>query len=83
VMFVSGDKDDRCNPAHVRKMAARLQERSSQTSPVIVDYSKQRGHSPVLPLSTRVEALTRRIAFLCKELNIPLDAGGIHEKICD
>jgi prolyl oligopeptidase len=72
VMFVSGDKDDRCNPAHARKMAARLQNREAQRSTVILDYNKQRGHSPVLPLSTRIDALVRRIAFLCKELHIPI-----------
>jgi prolyl oligopeptidase len=77
VMFVSGDKDERCDPAHVRKMAARLQDRDSQISPVIVDYSEERGHSPVLPLSTRVGALTRRIAFLCKELGLSTSAGGV------
>jgi prolyl oligopeptidase len=71
-LFVSGDKDDRCNPAHVRKMAARLQERSRQRSPVIVDYSEERGHSPALPLSVRVPALARRVAFLCRELHISL-----------
>lgn len=75
-LFVSGDKDDRCNPAHVRKMAAALQGRNSQRSPVIVDYSDERGHAPVLPLSVRVEALARRIAFLCRELGIPLPRGG-------
>ncbi len=69
-LFVSGDKDDRCNPAHTRKMAARLGERSSQTSPVIVDYSTERGHAPSLPLSVRISALARRIAFLCRELHI-------------
>jgi prolyl oligopeptidase len=74
--FVSGDKDDRCNPAHVRKMAARLQERDTQRSTIIVDYSEERGHSPVLPLSVRVEALARRIAFLCRELKLPVDFGG-------
>jgi prolyl oligopeptidase len=77
-LFVSGDKDDRCNPAHVRKMAAALQGRNSQRSPVIVDYSDERGHAPVLPLSVRVEALARRIAFLCRELGIPLPKGGLH-----
>jgi prolyl oligopeptidase len=70
-LFVSGDKDDRCNPAHVRKMVARLQNRSAQKCPVLVDYSPERGHSPVLPLSIRIDALTRRIAFLCRELGIP------------
>ncbi len=53
ILFVTGDKDDRCNPAHVRKMAARLQGRPAQKSTVIVDYSQERGHSPVLPLTFR------------------------------
>jgi prolyl oligopeptidase len=79
VMFVSGEKDDRCNPAHVRKMAARMQQRDAQKSPIVVDYSEQRGHSPALPLSVRIEALVRRIDFLCKELNIPVTPGGSHE----
>jgi len=69
-LFVSGDKDNRCNPAHTRKMSGRLQERTAQKNPILVDYSLERGHSPVLPLSVRIEALTRRIAFLCRELGI-------------
>jgi prolyl oligopeptidase len=71
MMFVSGDKDERCSPAHVRKMAARLQEGEAQSFPVIVDYSEERGHSPALPLEVRIDSLARRIAFLCKELDIP------------
>jgi len=75
-LFVAGDQDDRCNPAHVRKMAARLQERPPQRQPILVDYSAERGHSPILPLSIRTEALVRRIAFFCRELKIPLPAEG-------
>jgi prolyl oligopeptidase len=82
VLFVSGDGDDRCNPAHVRKMAAQLQERAGQEASVVVDYSEQRGHSPVLPLSVRVDALTRRIAFLCREMNISIAHGANHDPIC-
>jgi prolyl oligopeptidase len=78
-LFVTGDKDDRCNPAHVRKMAARLQERPVQSSPIVVDYSEERGHSPVLPLSIRIPALARRIAFLCRELQIAIPDGGFDE----
>jgi prolyl oligopeptidase len=78
-MFVGGDKDDRCNPAHVRKMAALLQGHDAQRRSVIVDYSEHRGHSPVLPLSVRTEALARRIVFLCNELNIAIPSGGPHE----
>jgi prolyl oligopeptidase len=81
-LFVSGDMDDRCNPAHVRKMAARLQGRSAQKSSVIVDYSIERGHSPVLPLSVRIRALARRIAFLCRELGITIHEGGFDETTC-
>jgi prolyl oligopeptidase len=81
-LFVAGDKDDRCNPAHVRKMAGALQNRPAQTSPVIVDYSGERGHAPVLPLSVRVSALSRRIAFLCRELKIIVPDGGGDETAC-
>jgi prolyl oligopeptidase len=73
VLFISGDSDDRCNPAHVRKMAASLQQRGARTHPILVDYSRDRGHSPVLPLSVRIESLARRIMFLCRTLNITHD----------
>jgi prolyl oligopeptidase len=69
-LFVTGARDERCNPAHVRKMAARLQDRSVQSFPILVDYSLQRGHAPALPLSIRIEALAIRLAFLFKELDI-------------
>jgi len=78
-LFVSGDKDDRCNPAHVRKMAARLQERAAQVNPILVDYSAERGHSPVLPLTVRIDALTRRLAFLCQELGIEVPSEACDE----
>jgi prolyl oligopeptidase len=82
VLFVAGDKDDRCNPAHVRKMAARMQQRDVQTNPVLVDYSAERGHSPALPLSVRTEALVHRIAFLCRELRISTTLGGSRGAPC-
>jgi len=78
-LFVTGDKDDRCNPAHVRKTAALLQERSAQKSPVIVDYLEERGHLPAMPLSVRIPALARRVAFLCRELEITIPNGGLDE----
>lgn len=69
-LFVTGDKDGQCDPAHARKMAARLQSRNAQVNPILLDYNPERGHSAVLPLSVRINALTRRIAFLSKELGI-------------
>jgi prolyl oligopeptidase len=71
-LFVTGDKDMQCDPAHVRKMAARLQNRQDQRHPILVDYSSERGHTPNLPLSVRIEALTHRLAFLCSELGIAI-----------
>jgi prolyl oligopeptidase len=69
-MIVSGDADRNCNPMHARKMTARLQAANSSGLPIFLDYSPHRGHSPVLPLSERVEALTDRMAFLCEQLQL-------------
>ena len=71
-MIVSGDADRNCNPLHARKMTARLQAANSSEHPIFLDYSKFRGHSPVLPLSERVEALTDRMAFLCDQFQLPV-----------
>ncbi len=70
-MIVSGDADRNCNPLHARKMTARLQAATISERPIFLDYSKTRGHSPVLPLSVRIEALTDRMAFLCDQLQLP------------
>ena len=78
-LFVSGDKDDRCNPAHTRKMVALLKGRQAQRSPVLLDYLLERGHSAGLPKSVRMEALVRKVAFLCRELSVPVQFGGAYE----
>jgi prolyl oligopeptidase len=69
-MIVSGDADRNCNPLHARKMTARLQAANVSDHPIFLDYSKFRGHSPVLPLSVRIEALTDRMAFLCDQFQV-------------
>lgn len=70
MMIVSGDSDQNCNPLHARKMTARLQAANVSGYPTFLDYSRHRGHSPVLPLSERIEALTDRMAFLCDQLQL-------------
>ena len=70
-MIISGDADRNCNPLHARKMTARLQAANRSGHPIVLDYSPHRGHSPVLPLSDRIEALTDRLAFLCDQLRLP------------
>lgn len=69
-MIVSGDSDQNCNPFHARKMTARLQAANISESPIFLDYSRRRGHSPVLPLSERLDALSDRMAFLCDQLRL-------------
>jgi prolyl oligopeptidase len=69
-MLVSGDADQSCNALHARKMMARLQAANSSPVPIFLDYSPHRGHSPVLPLSTRIDALTDRLAFMCDQLGL-------------
>lgn len=69
-MIVSGDMDRNCNPLHARKMTARLQAANASGHPIFLDYGKFRGHSPVLPLGERINALTDRMAFLCDQLQL-------------
>lgn len=69
-LIVSGDADQNCNPLHARKMTARLQAANSSEHPIVLDYRRFRGHSPVLPLSERIDGLTDRLAFLCDQLDL-------------
>lgn len=69
-LLISGDADQNCNALHARKMTARLQAANSPDHPILLDYHKFRGHSPVLPLSQRIEAMTDRMAFLCEQLQL-------------
>jgi len=77
ILIISGDADRHCNSLHARKMAARLQMASSSAHPVLLSYSQYRGHSPVLPLSDRIDALTDRMAFLCDQLQIEIGKEGL------
>jgi len=70
VMLISGDLDTRCNPMHVRKMAARLQAASNSKHPILLDYKQNWGHWPAQPLSARIQALSRRLAFICHEIAV-------------
>lgn len=73
VLLISGDADTRCNPMHSRKMAARLQAASTSGRPILLDYRPPWGHTPVQPLSTKIEALTDRLAFICHELEVQVE----------
>lgn len=76
-LFITGDKDVQCNPMHVRKMAALLQERRAQKHPILVDYSAERGHIPAMPSDVRIEGLAARVYFICRELGVFVSSEGI------
>jgi len=75
VLLISGDADTRCNPMHARKMTARLQAATGSARPVLLEYKTAWGHTPVQPFSTKIEALTDRLAFICHELGVPVQPG--------
>jgi prolyl oligopeptidase len=75
VLLISGDADTRCNPMHARKMAARLQAADRSGHPILLDYKPAWGHTPVQPLSIKVESLTNRLAFICHELGVAVQPG--------
>jgi prolyl oligopeptidase len=75
VLLISGDADTRCNPMHARKMVARLQAANASNRPILLDYKPAWGHTPVQPLSTKIEALTNRLAFVCHELGVRVPRG--------
>lgn len=70
VLLISGDADTRCNPMHARKMTARLQAANRSEDPILIDYKPAWGHTPVQPLSVKIESLTDRLAFVCHELAV-------------
>ena len=77
VLLISGDADTRCNPMHARKMTARLQAANRSEHPNLLDYKPDWGHTPVQPLSAKIEVLTDRLAFICHELGIHVEHSGV------
>jgi prolyl oligopeptidase len=68
ILFSSGDKDTRVEPAQTRKMAAAVQWATTSERPVLLDYEKEAGHAGGwargLSATERIRAIARQIAFL-------------------
>ncbi|WP_263357706.1 prolyl oligopeptidase family serine peptidase [Acidicapsa ligni] len=79
MLVVSGDADDRCNPAHARKIVAAIRERQTQQRPILLDYGIDWGHVPTLSLTERTQSLCRKIAFLCEQLGISIEGDALHD----
>jgi prolyl oligopeptidase len=70
VLFVTGDNDGRVNPAHSRKMTARLQAASSSGLPVLLRTSASSGHGMGTSLNERIAEETDVYAFLFAQLGV-------------
>ncbi len=71
VLMMTGDNDGRVNPAHSRKMIARLQAADPDGRPILLRTSSSSGHGIGTALGERVEQLTDMYGFLVDELMTP------------
>ncbi len=74
VLLVTGDHDGRVNPAHSRKMAARLQAATSSGRPVLLRTSANTGHGMGTSLNERIAEDTDVHAFLFDQLGMMYSA---------
>lgn len=70
VLLLTGDHDGRVNPAHSRKMTARLQTASSSRRPILLRTSVNTGHGIGTALSAHIAELSDAFAFLFDQLGI-------------
>jgi len=71
MLLLTGENDGRVNPAHSRKMTARLQAATSGPRPVLLRTSANTGHGIGTPLDARISQLADVYAFLFEQLGIP------------
>jgi prolyl oligopeptidase len=70
VLLLTGDHDGRVNPAHSRKMAARLQTATRSGLPVLLRTSANAGHGIGTALNERIAEDTDVYAFLFDQLGM-------------
>ncbi len=70
VLMLTGEHDGRVNPAHSRKMTARLQAATASKEPVLLRTSSTSGHGMGTTLNERVEQLADVYAFLLERLGV-------------
>jgi prolyl oligopeptidase len=70
VLFPCGENDGRVNPAHSRKMTARLQAATSSGLPILLRTTATAGHGMGSSLRDRVAEQADIYAFLLQELGV-------------
>jgi len=74
VLFPCGENDGRVNPAHSRKMTARLQAATSSGLPILLRTTATAGHGMGSSLKDRVSEQADIYAFLFQELGVDTSA---------
>ena len=70
VLIVTGENDGRVNPAHSRKLAARLQAATSSARPILLRTSASAGHGMGTSLSEQIVEEADTYAFLFEQLGM-------------
>ena len=70
VLFLTGEHDGRVNPAHSRKMTARLQAASSSLQPVLLRTSAHSGHGMGTSLDERIAQQVDVYSYLFQQLSV-------------
>jgi prolyl oligopeptidase len=68
ILMQTGDNDGRVNPAHSRKMTARLQQADPNGKPILLHTSASSGHGIGTALAERIDQTTDLYAFFVNEL---------------
>jgi prolyl oligopeptidase len=70
ILMTTGDHDGRVNPAHSRKMIARLQAADPRGRPILLRTSSTSGHGIGTALSDRIYEITDQLSFAFEELGV-------------
>jgi prolyl oligopeptidase len=63
-LYITGDGDTRVAPLHGRKMAALMQATHGASTPVLLRYHTDAGHSGGQPVSQQIEEMVDTVSFL-------------------
>ncbi len=74
VLFLTGENDGRVNPAHSRKMTARLQAATESGWPVLLRTSSSSGHGLDTALDEQIEEDADEYSFLMDQLKVDFTA---------
>jgi len=72
-LITTADTDDRVVPGHSFKYAARLQECQAGEAPVLIRIETRAGHGAGKPTAKLIEEIADQLAFLVKNLGVPLE----------